>query len=62
MQGAEVRSLVGELRSCLPRGMAKKEKKKEILPFATLMDLEGIMQSEISQTKTKKNSQKQKIE
>ena len=35
MQGAQVQSLVGELRSCLPCGMAKKKKKKEMLETNT---------------------------
>ena len=29
LQGVRVRSLVEELRSCMPHGMAKKKKKKE---------------------------------
>ena len=28
LKGAQVRSLVGELRSCMPHGVAKKKKKK----------------------------------
>ena len=54
--GAQVQSLVGELRFPQAPGHGQKKKKKEILPFATSwMNLEGIMLSEISYTEKDKH-------
>ena len=39
MQGAQVQSLVRELRSYKPRGMAKKKRKKRRKPWGTAPDL-----------------------
>ena len=36
-------------------GILLSHKKKEILPFAVWMDLEGVMRSEISQTEQDKH-------
>ena len=47
MQGAQVRALVGELRSCMPRSVAKK-KKGTVVKVAELIESLYIIDVEIS--------------
>ena len=41
-RGGWVKSLVGKLRSCMPRGVAKEEKKKEAIAFIVVLIITAV--------------------